>query len=215
MLAVMADGSAPEDLRRETGLALLACDPRDCDIERERLSPEAQLRFIDALLMAGLDSKMRTCSTIGELATNLRHRVQDLWKRQQPCSRNPASGGKKSTEPGEARAKILAALGAHHDPQAGSCLEWEPLGVRQLADKEKVAPSSVTGFFTQEFGDENKKRGHARYKGACKRKDPELPRKLIELIGEPQCHDNYGTEPPAGRRDRHHRSRPNSSDNAT
>jgi hypothetical protein len=70
---------------------------------------------------------------------------------------------KRSTEAGEARTIIIAALTAHHKYQSGSCLEYEPTGVRELArELDKVSAGSVSGFFMAVFG------SHAKYKAACR-----------------------------------------------
>ncbi|MBU4273676.1 MAG: hypothetical protein KKA28_17580 [Planctomycetes bacterium] len=69
---------------------------------------------------------------------------------------------KKSTEKGEAQAKIIAALMKHHEYQDGSCLKQEPIGVRELARLATVGKTSVTRFFTKQF------KGRTNYRAACR-----------------------------------------------
>ena len=69
---------------------------------------------------------------------------------------------KRSTVKGEAREKIIAALTLHHEYQTGGCLNWEAVGVRELARKADVSPDRASHFFKEHFGD------HAKYQAACK-----------------------------------------------
>ena len=75
------------------------------------------------------------------------------------------SAPKRSTEPGEARRKIIAALTAHHRYQDGSCLNQEPIGVNELARQADVSNSAVSEFFKAQFG------GHDAYRSVCKDRD--------------------------------------------
>lgn len=68
---------------------------------------------------------------------------------------------KRSTERGEARSKIIAALTAHHQYDNGSCLNTEPIENNQLARNAKVSKSRVSEFFKEKF------EGHAKYKVIC------------------------------------------------
>ncbi|MGD0897575.1 MAG: hypothetical protein ABR915_07035 [Thermoguttaceae bacterium] len=79
---------------------------------------------------------------------------------------SPATKKKRSTAPGEARAKIIAALTKHHQYMNGSCLNTEPVGVNDLARQAGVAKSSVSSFFNKEFNN-SKKEGHTRYINRC------------------------------------------------
>lgn len=80
--------------------------------------------------------------------------------RQQPGKGGAAASvrPKKSTTKGEAKEKIIAALTKHHRyapaPCAeaeDSCLNQEPIGVRELARLAKVGRGSVTRFFNEQF----------------------------------------------------------------
>ncbi len=69
---------------------------------------------------------------------------------------------KRSTEKGDARAKIIAALTLHHKYEAGSCLNQDPISVRELARKAEVAVSSVSEFLQKQF------ESHSKYKHVCR-----------------------------------------------
>jgi hypothetical protein len=87
---------------------------------------------------------------------------------------------KQSTVNGEAQAKLVAALIAHHDYGNGSVLKWEPIGNNELARKAKVAPGSATAFFKEHFGDG----GHANYRRACSNNDGRLAIVLGKVSGD-------------------------------
>jgi hypothetical protein len=69
---------------------------------------------------------------------------------------------KRSTERGEARVKLIAALTAHHRYADGGCLNQEPIGNNQLARAARVSPSSASTFFIDKF------QGHTNYKTLCR-----------------------------------------------
>lgn len=74
----------------------------------------------------------------------------------------PGKKAKRSTQRGEAEAKIIAALTAHHQYDNGSCLNPEPVGNNQLARMARVSQSSVSDFFTRQF------HGYSTYRLYCK-----------------------------------------------
>jgi hypothetical protein len=76
---------------------------------------------------------------------------------------SPTRGKKRSTAKGDARAKIIAALTAHHKYDNGSALNLEPIGVNELARTAEVSNSTVSEFFKEQFGE----KGHAAYATAC------------------------------------------------
>jgi hypothetical protein len=86
---------------------------------------------------------------------------------------------KRSTEPGEARAKTIAALTAWHQYDNGSCGEYEPIGVRQFVREfpNVCSAGQFSGFLLREFG------GHAKYRTACHNKQA-LRERLAILNGE-------------------------------
>jgi hypothetical protein len=102
----------------------------------------------------------------------------------------PKPAPKRSTERGEARTKLIAALTQHHQYNEGGCLNQEPVGVNELARAAEVAPSTASVFFDREF------RGHDKYK-ALSRDVSRLAAALKLLNGEYAPHDLYGRRPPS------------------
>jgi hypothetical protein len=113
--------------------------------------------------------------------------------REPASAPSPPSGSnkrKRSTERGEARAKLVAALTRHHQYADGGCLNQEPIGNNELARKARVAESTASGFFEKEF------EGWATYRAVCN----DLHRLLAALRllnGEVSPrHLQYGRTPP-------------------
>jgi hypothetical protein len=100
-----------------------------------------------------------------------------------------ATKRKRSTEPGEARAKIIAGLTEHHQYADGSCMNTEPIGVNELARTVQVSPASVSTFFKDKF------QGHDKYRGLCL-DVTRLVGSLKLLRGEYSPHHLYGSTPP-------------------
>ncbi len=73
---------------------------------------------------------------------------------------------KRSTQRGEGRAKLIAALTKHHKYAEGGCLNLEPIGNNELARQAEVAKRTASAFFGKEFG------GHLKYRSMCQ--DPAL-----------------------------------------
>lgn len=69
---------------------------------------------------------------------------------------------KQSTERGEGRAKLIAALTKHHKYADGGCLNMEPIGNNELARLAGVSESTASAFFKKQFG------GHAKYRAKCR-----------------------------------------------
>jgi hypothetical protein len=69
---------------------------------------------------------------------------------------------KRSTERGEGRAKLIAALTKHHQYADGSCLNLEHIGNNELAKAAGVSPSTASVFFNDKFS------GHTKYKVMCR-----------------------------------------------
>jgi hypothetical protein len=74
----------------------------------------------------------------------------------------PEAAPKRSTERGEGRAKVIAALTKHHRYADGGCLNQEPIGNNELAKAADVSPSTASAFFNYKF------HGHAKYKTLCR-----------------------------------------------
>jgi hypothetical protein len=102
---------------------------------------------------------------------------------------------KRSTERGEGRAKLIAALTLHHRYADGSCFNSEPIGNNELARRAEVSTSTAKGFFDEEFGGREREKGHAKYKIVC-RDVGRLVDSLKALNGEFSPHDLYGRRPP-------------------
>jgi hypothetical protein len=114
-----------------------------------------------------------------------------------PETANPtATRPKRSTERGEARRKIIAAMTESHQFDKGGCLNTDSIGVNDLARKAGVAPSTVTKFFNDEFD------GHDQYRALCRRSPSELVTVLKMLRGEHSPRLLYNRiSPKEGRRD--------------
>jgi len=103
---------------------------------------------------------------------------------------------KRSTASGEAEAKLIGALTAHHQYDDSGCLNMAPIGNNELARQAEVDRHTASDFFKTYFG------GHAQYKAACV--NPERQWRIVEqlkvlngdftvfrsLNGEPSGEDN-------------------------
>lgn len=97
---------------------------------------------------------------------------------------------KRSTERGEGRVKLIAALTEHHKYADGSCLNFEPIGNNEIARKVDVDPATASAFFTKEF------KGYGNYKKTCS--DATTLIAAIKLLnGEFSPHNLYGRKPTA------------------
>jgi hypothetical protein len=111
-----------------------------------------------------------------------------------PPTFEPPAKRKRSTQRGEAKAKILSALLAHHRYDNGSCGNLEPMGVNELARQANVAASSVTGFFNSQFGGREREDGHYNYKVVCMH-PARLAESLKVLDGGFSPHELFGRNP--------------------
>jgi ferric-dicitrate binding protein FerR (iron transport regulator) len=68
-----------------------------------------------------------------------------------PMAGNARPSQKRSTERGEAEAKLIAALTKHHQYADGSCLNLDPIGNNQLAKAASVSPSTASALFDGKF----------------------------------------------------------------
>jgi hypothetical protein len=71
---------------------------------------------------------------------------------------------KRSTQPGEADEKLVAALLMHHQYENGSCLSYSPVGCSNLARIAGVSKGSASLFLRRRFG------SHAAYQRTCRDK---------------------------------------------
>ena len=96
---------------------------------------------------------------------------------------------KRSTQRGEARVKLIAALTKHHDYANGGCLNLEPIGSNELARMAGVSSGSASAFFAKEFG------GYVQYRKLCADRAG-LVRALKKLNQEFSPHHLFGVKPP-------------------
>lgn len=115
-----------------------------------------------------------------------------------PASDGPkAVKSKRSTEKGEGRAKLIAALTKHHQYADDDCLNLDPIGNNELARLAEVSESTASAFFNNEFN-QGESGGHATYRVICC--DPSrLADSLKVLNGEFSPHHLYGRTPPGER----------------
>ena len=100
-----------------------------------------------------------------------------------------AKKSKRSTERGEGRAKLIAALTEHHKYADGGCLNLEPIGNNKLAKLAHVANSTASAFYRDEF------EGHTKYRALCG-DATRLVAALKLLNQEFSPHHLFGGEPP-------------------
>jgi hypothetical protein len=96
---------------------------------------------------------------------------------------------KRSTERGEGRAKLIAALTKHHKYADGGCLNLEPVGNNELARMAEVSKRTASAFFDKEFD------GHLKYRSLCQ-DAVRLAAALKALNGEFRPRDFYDTRSP-------------------
>ena len=104
----------------------------------------------------------------------------DAGREDEESASNTATARKpkRSTERGEAEAKLIAALTKHHQYAEGGCMKWDPIGSNVLAEKAKVGKGSANRFFNKWFGSAKEaKDGYRNYRIACNGKD-----KLIAIL---------------------------------
>ena len=69
--------------------------------------------------------------------------------------------GKRGTERGEGREKLISALTEHHKYADDRCLNQEPVGNNELARLAEVSGSTASAFFKKQFG------GPKKYNAIC------------------------------------------------
>jgi hypothetical protein len=123
----------PLPLTRESALA---------ELEAHRDSIDAALRQLPDEQNPAPDARSVTTPAAARVATR-------------------AKKAKRSTERGEGRAKLIAALTKHHRYANGSCMNDTAIGNNELAAEAEVSGSTASAFFNDEFG------GHAKYRSCC------------------------------------------------
>ena len=123
---------------------------------------------------------------LSEIAELLRAEVATIAT---PATPPAAKKPKHSTERGEARIKIVAALTKHHKYADGGCQNFDPIGVREL-EKYGVGRDAATRFFKKHFG------SHAKYKIACGRDHARIGAWLKLLNEDYSTHPLFSSDPP-------------------
>ncbi|MBW3597506.1 MAG: hypothetical protein KY475_09560 [Planctomycetes bacterium] len=128
----------------------------------------------------------------GALATTLSAKESDVAKLPLDGSVEVSAVRKKSkrsTQRGDAREKLIAALTKHHEYANGSCLNQEPIANNALARLAGVAKSSASEFFKDEF------KGYGLYRRNCQ--DITTLVGMLKMVnGEFRAFELYGHCPP-------------------
>jgi hypothetical protein len=106
----------------------------------------------------------------------------------EPPAFDRAKKPKRSTERGEGREKLIAALTKHHKYAEGGSLNLEPISNNELARAAVVSKSTASAFFQKEF------QGHHNYKVHC-RDSGMLATSLKLLNAEFSPHHLFGRRP--------------------
>ncbi|MEO2090689.1 MAG: hypothetical protein ABGY75_14485, partial [Gemmataceae bacterium] len=102
-------------------------------------------------------------------AAETKHRQEEVGETrgesEKDAGRNAgrAVRAKRNTGRGEAKAKLIAALTAHHEYSNGGCVNTSPIANNELARLAGVDKGMVSRFFSKQFG------GHDKYKAICGR----------------------------------------------
>jgi hypothetical protein len=157
-------------------------------------------RDVAALLAGGLDAYLEPPEAQQQLELQLRTTLQEatpyfrwlgirtrdeLAISDSPTPKKP----KRSTERGEGRVKLTAALTKHHKYADGGCLNLRPIGNNELARLAEVDQATASAFFKKQF------KGHGKYKATCA-DAAQLAVALKLLNGEFAPHFLYGAKPP-------------------
>jgi hypothetical protein len=113
----------------------------------------------------------------------------DKGQPAEPAGDSTPTKAKRSTERGEGRAKLVAALTKHHQYADGGCLNLEPIGNNELARLAGVSESTASGFFNKQFD------GHTKYRVICA-DATRLVAALKLLNQEFAPHHLFGAKPP-------------------
>lgn len=97
---------------------------------------------------------------------------------------------KRSTNRGDGRAKLIAALTLHHKYSDDGCLHLEPIGNNDLAAKARVSGSTASQFFKEAF------LGYVQYKLCCR--DPASLLASLKLLNGDYSPHHFQRSRPAG-----------------
>jgi hypothetical protein len=134
---------------------------------RQAKNPPADVR-LDQSTIAASQAILAHVDSLATLNTAMRQMVVSLGAKHAggaapgyiPTETAPAP--KRSTERGEGRVKLIAALTKHHQYADGSCLNLEHIGNNELAKVAGVSQSTASAFFNDKF------QGHTKYKALCR-----------------------------------------------
>ena len=112
------------------------------------------------------------------------------WRGAQAGNAEPvAVKPKRSSECGEGRIKLIAALTKHHKYADGSCLHLVPIGNNALARMAGVSQSTASAFLADEFG------GYRAYQSLCT--DPKKLVCSLKLLNQEYSpYHLFGARPP-------------------
>jgi hypothetical protein len=147
-------------------------------LELTRSPTDLASEFVASLKKEAIRAAQLCTAEVGGLSTTTSNELQGCISTATTPVRK-----KKSTQSGEATAKLIAALTTHHQYENGSCLNPNPIGANLLSRLAGVSEGSASSFFTKKFG------GHGQYKLCCRRDIATLAASLKLLNGEvaPKC----------------------------
>jgi hypothetical protein len=100
----------------------------------------------------------RSTNSEGTSCSNEQSEHQDT----RAAARSPNKRKKRSTQRGDGRIKLVAALTKHHRYADNGCLNLEPIGSNELAEQAGVSKATASRFFDALF------KGHDKYLVACR-----------------------------------------------
>lgn len=191
-----------EALRRSIGIEYPQMD--DIDPARPRFLPLQPFGYSRLMLFSGAEIdgrnnlnwllRLRSLRAVAEslsvgrivdekLAADSEKKCSDI----QDATLSKAPKKKRSTVPGEAEAKWISLLAAHHDCSSGYCQNTTPLQSNESARQSKISTGSTSRYFKKFFGSFKK------YERLCS-DSRELAREIDNLTGDahPRKHRHYG-----------------------
>jgi hypothetical protein len=180
-----------------------------CEVFRSKLDPEIQRRQSIALSsevrfnplcqwLFGLLGKwdrgnvearlQKEAVLLADRLEKAKAKISSGSNKDSDCTNLKGKPAKRSTERGEGRAKLTAALTKHHKYADGSCLNLEPIGNNELARQADVWPSTASAFFNYKF------KSHQQYRAIC-RDAGKLADALKVLNDDFSPYELYGRRP--------------------
>lgn len=175
-LQAHANGQPLSERAKQLGKLRLIKDFNKDLAKRDAERDDKMAALVESLGVREMPAKE---STGADADADTKHRRDDTHGKPKP---------KRSTERGEGRAKLIAALTKHHKYADGGCLNLEPIGNNELARLAGVDQATASAFFKQQF------KGHGKYKATCADAG-RLAVALKLLNGEFAPHLLYGGKP--------------------